>query len=77
VVPSVDVSALREALNESGVDPQSYRILDVPGESTWCIRKQGKTWLAFYFERGAKWELQRFKSEASACEYLFNRITNG
>jgi hypothetical protein len=73
----VDVPALRAALKEGGVDPQNYRILDVPGEGTWCIRKQGRTWLVFYFERGAKWELQRFKSETSACEYLLNRITHG
>lgn len=66
----MDMSALRAALDKRGVDPLNYRILDAPDEATWCIRKQGKTWLVFYFERGTKWELQRFSTEASACEHF-------
>lgn len=73
----MDISALRAALSERGIDPNGYRILDAPGEATWCIRKQGKAWLVFYFERGTKWELQRFKTEAAACDYFFNRATHG
>lgn len=73
----MDVSELRATLSERGVDPRSYRVLDAPDESTWCIRKQGKTWLVFFFERGTKWELQRFKSETSACEYFLHRVTQG
>jgi hypothetical protein len=73
----MDISALRMTLSERGIDPQDYRVEDAPGESTWCIRKQGKAWLVFYFERGTKWELQRFKTEASACEYFLNRVTHG
>jgi hypothetical protein len=73
----MDIAALNNALTEGGHDPQSYRVLDAPGESTWCIRKQGKAWLVFYFERGAKWELQRFVTEDAACEYFLNRIIHG
>jgi hypothetical protein len=73
----VDISALQGALAERGVDTRAYRILDAPDEATWCIRKQGKTWRVFYFERGTKWELQQFKTEASACEYFLNRVTHG
>jgi hypothetical protein len=73
----MDISALRVALAEHGIDPKGYRVLGAPDEATWCIRKQGKTWLVFYFERGTKWELQRFKTETSACEYFLNRLTHG
>lgn len=73
----MDIFSLKATLSELGADPQGYRILDAPDENTWCIRKQGKAWLVFYFERGTKWELQRFKTEASACEYFLNRVTHG
>lgn len=73
----MNVSTLRAELLERGINPQFYRILDAPGEATWCIRKQGETWLVFYFERGIKFHLQRFKSESSACEYFYNRLTHG
>lgn len=73
----MDISTLRSVLAEGGYDPKGYRILDAPDESTWCIRKQGKIWLVFYFERGTEWELQRFKNESSACEYFLNRVVHG
>jgi hypothetical protein len=73
----VDIADLRAALVAGGYDLQGYRVLDAPGESTWCIHKQGKTWLVFYFERGSKWEMQRFKTESAACEYFFNRVAHG
>jgi len=73
----MDIAGLRVALVAGGYDPQGYRIQNMPGESTWCIRKQGKTWLVFYFERGTKWEMHRFKTESAACEYFFNRIVHG
>ncbi len=72
----MDIAALRVALAAQG-NIRGYRILEEPGEATWCIRKQGKIWLVFYFERGTKWELQRFKTESAACEYFFNRVTHG
>ena len=73
----MDINELREMLVKDGYDPRNYRILDAPGESTWCIRKQGKAWLVFYFERGKKWELQRFTTESAACEYFLNRVIHG
>jgi hypothetical protein len=72
----MNISALRATLSECGTNPQGYRVLDAPDEATWCIRKQGKIWLVFYFERGTKWELQRFKTETSACEYFLNRVSH-
>lgn len=73
----MNIVTLRSVLAEGGYDPKGFRILDAPDESTWCIRKQGKIWLVFYFERGTKWELQRFKSEDSACEYFLNKVVHG
>jgi hypothetical protein len=73
----VDIADLRSVLAEGSYDSRGYRILDAPGEGTWCIRKQGKAWLVFYFERGTKWQLERFKTEGAACEYFLNRIVHG
>ena len=73
----MDVSWLRTALSELDLDPAGYRILEPHDENTWCLRRQGKTWLVFYFERGSKSELQRFNTEASACEYFLNKVTYG
>jgi hypothetical protein len=71
------ISELREALVEGRYDPRGYRVLEPPDEATWCIARQGKAWLVFYFERGSKWEMQRFKTEAAACEYFLNRVAHG
>lgn len=70
-------SELKSLLSKGNFEPGSYRILEAPDESTWCLEKQGKTWLVFYFERGKKWELSRFKDEGIACEYFYNRIVHG
>jgi hypothetical protein len=70
-------SELRLLLSKENFDPMSYRILENPDESTWCLERKGKTWLVFYFERGTKWELNRFKDEGAACEYFYNRIVHG
>ena len=73
----MNIAELRSALVAGNFRSDEYRILEAPDDSTWCIRKQGKTWLVFYFERGTRWELQRFKTETDACEYFYNQITNG
>lgn len=73
----MNITSLREILANGQQDPRGYKILEEPDENTWCLRKQGKTWLVFYFERGTKWELQRFKTESAACEYFLNRVTHG
>jgi hypothetical protein len=74
--PPVTVS-LKSVLEDGEFRADGYRILEAASESTWCIKKQGKTWLVFYFERGTKFELQRFKEESAACEYFYNRIVHG
>ena len=73
----MNIVELKSVLEDREFRSDGYRILEAPGESTWCIKKQGKTWLVFYFERGTKFELQRFKEESAACEYFYNRIVHG
>jgi hypothetical protein len=73
----VNVEELQRLLESEKVDPQSYRINTVPAESTMCIKKQGKTWLVFFFERGIKRELQRFSTETAACDYFLRQIKGG
>jgi len=73
----MDIAGVIRVLDERGCDPGGYRVLDPPDEATWCIRRQGKTWLVFYFERGTRWELQRFASETRACEYFLDRVASG
>lgn len=70
----MDVDGVREILQRLKVDELDYRVLDAPGDSTWCIRKQGSTWLVFFFERGRKYDLERFQNEHSACEYFLNKL---
>jgi hypothetical protein len=73
----MNVAQLRDALVKGGYDSRNYRVMEAPDESTWCIRKQGKSWLVFYFERGSRWQLQRFATESAACEYFLNRVGHG
>ena len=72
-----NIAELKSALEDGGFRSDGYRILEAPDECNWCIKKQGKAWLVFYFERGTKWEMQRFKDESAACEYFYNRIVHG
>jgi hypothetical protein len=70
----INIAELKSALEDGGLGSDGYRILEgPPDESTWCIKKQGKTWLVFYFERGTKWEMQRFKEESAACARAMRR----
>jgi hypothetical protein len=73
----MNVPKLKTALRDGKFDTSGYRILEAPDESTWCLKRQGKTWLVFYFERGQRWQLHRFNDEAAACEYFYNRIVHG
>jgi hypothetical protein len=72
-----NIVELKSALEDAGFRFDGYRVLEAPDESAWCIKKQGKTWLVFYFERGTRWEMRRFKEESVACEYFYNRIVHG
>jgi hypothetical protein len=67
-------SEAERVLQGEGVLPSEYRILKQPSENTWCITRQGRVWLVFYFERGARWNLQRFKDESAACDYFVCQI---
>jgi hypothetical protein len=73
----MNVEELRKVLEEEGVDPADYRIGVQPDESTYCLKKQGKVWQVFWFERGTRRDMQRFKSEAAACEYFLNQLLRG
>jgi hypothetical protein len=37
-------------------------------------KRQGRMWLVFYSERGARRDLQRFASELAACQYLIEQL---
>lgn len=70
----MNVSELQATLDAEGFSRASYRINQQPDESTLCVKKQGKIWLVFYFERGTRYDLQRFHPEEAACEYFLNRL---
>lgn len=70
----MNIDELRERLNKAGVDPRSYRIAEPPDESTLCLRRQGRTWLVFHFERGTRYGLRHFASEAAACDYFLSQF---
>ena len=42
---------------------------------TWCLKRQGRTWLVFFFERGRKHKIERFSSEAVAREFFLAQVT--
>ncbi|AQZ68533.1 unnamed protein product [[Actinomadura] parvosata subsp. kistnae] len=71
----MNVQELRAALAATDLDPRLYCILEQPDDSQWCLRKQGKTWQTFWYERGAEYEMRRFKDEKTACVHFFGRIT--
>jgi hypothetical protein len=66
--------AHRHAVEGAGISPADYRIMDQPGDSTWCITKQGRVWQVFYFERGTKRHLQRFNDQNAACGYFLSQL---
>jgi len=68
------IAELKEVLDAEGINKADYRIDEPPGESTWCLKKQGKVWLVYWFERGERFDLQRFSSEEAACEYFLNQL---
>lgn len=70
----MDVTELRGVVARAGMDPADYRIMDPPGDSTCCIRRQGRVWMVFFFERGVRRELQRFSSEGVACAYFLGML---
>ena len=70
----MNVAKLREELARRNVDEARFRIMEPPGDSTMCIRKQGKVWLVYYFERGSKWDLKRFGDEDLACRYFLDQL---
>ena len=72
-----NVAQLREALDGENIDKAGYRINEPPGESTWCLRKQGKVWLVYWSERGERFDLQCFSSERTACEFFLHRLRYG
>jgi hypothetical protein len=74
---AVNIADMKSALESRESRPDGYQILEALDENTWCIRKQGKTRLAFYVEHGTKCESQRFKQEGAACEYFYNRLVHG
>lgn len=71
----MNVEELRTALADTDIDPRLYCILENPDDSQWCLRKQGKVWQTFWFERGTKFRMERFRSESAACEYFYNQVT--
>lgn len=73
----VDLAELKRILVREQVSPAEYRILEPADEGTWCLKRQGGVWLVFYFERGARRNLQRFADEATACEYFLSRLCHG
>ncbi len=70
----MNLEELRVALAKLEHDARRYRVLEKPDDSTWCIERRGKTWLVFWFERGTRFDLQRFKTEGAACEYFLNQV---
>ncbi|MEV4170874.1 hypothetical protein [Nonomuraea sp. NPDC049709] len=70
-------AGLRAALLRRGASPCDFRVMEQPGESTWCIRRQGQVWQVFFFERGGKRDLRRFTDEVIACDHLSAQLFGG
>ncbi len=73
----MNLADLRKVLDAEKIDKAGYRINEPPGESAWCLKKQGKIWLVYWFERGERFHLNRFSSEEIACEYFLHRLRWG
>lgn len=70
---------LKEALDKEGIHPSYYSLnglIGGPWDGVRILDKQGKKWVTYYFERGAKWDIKVFESEDEACNYFFQWISN-
>jgi hypothetical protein len=71
---AVNIDELRRAVEGAGISPADYRIMDQPEDSTLCITRQGRVWQVFYFERGTKRRLERFRDESAACGHFLSML---
>ena len=62
-------------MDAAGVDLKSIRINKTPSDSTFCILDYGDGEIeVFFFERGGKYELQRFTDQDTAIEYFRQQV---
>jgi len=67
-------AALATELKAAGVDMNYVRINETPQDSSFCILNYGDEIECFYFERGARFELERFSNVEDAIRYFKNWI---
>ncbi|WP_052250323.1 hypothetical protein [Enterobacter sp. Bisph1] len=72
----MDKEAVKKALHDLQVPPDSYAIDEVKDE-TLCLLFDGALWCVFYSERGNRSEPEYFTYEQDACEGFLARIRNG
>ena len=66
--------SLEIELENLGVDLNCIRINQTPLDSTFCILNYGDEVEVFFFERGIKFDLEAFDSNAEAIEYFKKMI---
>ena len=72
----MNISLLEKKLTElSFIPPYSYSLSGELKESAYIIRFDNKDWTVFYFEKGTMWDTCTFNNESSACNYLWEVLT--
>lgn len=68
-------SDLVQQLEAAGVDLRSIRVNRTPSDSTFCILDYGDGEIeVFFFERGGKYDLQRFTDPEAAVEHFRQQV---
>jgi hypothetical protein len=76
----MDVADLRLALEDHGVRETAYD-LDLAGftlpNDRYCLRSEGRLrWIAFYNERGQRFDERTWITESEACEHFVHALVN-
>ena len=68
----MNVIELVSQLAQHGADIRTIYTGDGNPEDRHAIVLEGKLWNVYYTERGERFELQQFSTEAEACEYFLS-----
>jgi len=75
MMADVDTDGLRAELDRLGVERSWYTLKGHGPVDGYALKREGKSWIVFYAERGNRSEIERFSTEDLACRELLRRLT--
>jgi hypothetical protein len=69
----MNVSGMRESIEEAQVDP-TYYSLEGDRHEDLCLVPTGQSWNVFHSERGQRREEHEYTNKDEACTYFLRRL---